>query len=72
MVYLRSWSVIVLKQIGWLYITLKTGSLSVFGRIAQSYMAQNHPNLLGTKICKIVPNDIKNISKIRAFNKAAK
>ena len=30
------------------------------------------PSLLGTKICKIVPNDIKNISKIRAFNKATK
>ena len=42
MVYLQSWSVIVLKQITWLCITLETDPLSIFSQFAHSYLAQNH------------------------------
>ena len=42
MAYFRSWSVTVLNYITWRCITLDTGSLSILGQFAQSYMAQNH------------------------------
>ena len=63
MVYLPNWSVILLKQIAWLYITLKAGSLSILGRFAQSYMAQNHPPSWEQKFSKLGQMILKTFQK---------
>ena len=57
MAYLRSWLVTILNYITWRCIALDTGSLSILGQFAQSYMAQNHSPTWDRKfgnLCQVI------------------
>ena len=52
-------------------MTLEIGTFSIPGRFTQSYMAKNHSHS-GPKIKKIVPNVMKNLSTLTAFENTMK